>query len=61
MGAILHLALTLGAQVLVPNGMPDAFALLLAVLGLAALLSGRLGVVTVIALSALAGGLRFFF
>ena len=60
-GAILHLALTLGAEVLLPQGRPDAFALLLAALGLAALISGRLGVVAVIALSALAGGLRLFF
>ena len=54
-GAILHLALTLGVQVLVPSGAPDWFALLLAVGGLLALVRGWLGIVPLLGLSAALG------
>ncbi len=55
-GAILHLALTLGAAVLLPQGEPDWIALALAATGFIALWRSWLGVVPVIALSTLAGG-----
>ncbi len=54
-GAILHLAFTLGVQVLLPLGVMDWFALLLTVGGLIALVRGWLGVVPVIAVSAVLG------
>ncbi|MES2684401.1 MAG: chromate efflux transporter [Pseudomonadota bacterium] len=55
-GAILHLALSLGVQVILPLGHLDALAAMLAIAGFIALLRGWLGVVPVIALSALIGG-----
>lgn len=54
-GAVLHLALVLGAQVLLPGGQPDWFSAGLAAAGLLALSRGWLGVVPVIALSMAAG------
>ena len=57
-GAILHLAITLGVQVLLPSGAPDWFALLLAVGGLLALVRGWLGIVPLIGLSAVLGVAR---
>lgn len=54
-GAILHLALSLGQGVLLPQGQLDAAALLLAMLALLALIRGWLGVVPVIAISAVLG------
>ncbi len=56
-GAIGHLALTLGHDVLLPHGQLDLTALLLTVAGFVALWRGWLGVVPVIALSAVTGGL----
>ena len=60
-GAILHLALTLGVQVLLPQGAPDWFALALALGGLLALVRGWLGIVPLIALSAALGWLNAVF
>lgn len=57
-GAILHLAFTLGEQVLLPLGRPDVFALTLAVVGLLALLRGWLGIVPLLAVSAALGWLH---
>ena len=54
-GAILHLACTLGWQVLIPGGMVDGFALVLSALVFTALLRGWLGIVPLLALSAAAG------
>lgn len=54
-GAILHLTLVLGVQVLFPLGAVDWFALLLALAGLVALVRGWLGIVPLIALSAVLG------
>ena len=57
-GVILSLALVFGRQVLLPQGLaagPDAAALGLALAAAVALFSGRLGVIPVIGLSALAG------
>lgn len=55
-GAILHLALTLGRDVLLPNDAVDWVSLLLATMGLIALVRGWLGVVPVIVISAVVGG-----
>lgn len=55
-GAILHLALTLGRDVLLPLGQLDVVATLLTAAGFIALWRGWLGVVPVIALSAAIGG-----
>ena len=55
-GAILHLALTLGRDVLLPQAQLDLTALLLTVAGFIALWRGWLGVVPVILLSTLLGG-----
>ncbi|MDO9451393.1 MAG: chromate efflux transporter [Stagnimonas sp.] len=56
-GAILHLALTLGREVLLPHGALDVTALTLTAAGFVALWRDWLGVVPVIALSAVIGGL----
>jgi len=58
MGAILHLAVTLGAAVLLPAGQVDIFAALLTSAGLLALVRGWLGIVPLIALCAVLGWLR---
>jgi len=57
-GAILHLAVTLGAAVLLPAGQVDIFAALLTSAGLLALVRGWLGIVQLIALCAVLGWLR---
>ena len=57
-GAILHLACTLGWQVLMPGGAVDAFALALSALVFVALLRGWLGIVPLLALSAAAGWVK---
>lgn len=57
-GAILHLALTLGVQVLMPQAAVDWFALLLAAGGVLALVRGWLGIVPLIAACAVLGWLR---
>ena len=54
-GAILHLTLTLGQQVMFPAGAVDVFALLLTAAGLLALVRGWLGVMPLIALCAVLG------
>ena len=56
-GAILHLALVLALQVGWPGGVFDPLSAALAALGLLALVRGWLGVVPLIALSAVVGGL----
>ena len=60
-GAILHLALTLGAAVLVPGGVADVFAIALALAGFVALTRDWLGVLPLIALSAALGWLKLAF
>lgn len=57
-GAILHLALTLGAAVLLPQGAPDFFAIALTLGGIVLLARGMLGVLPLIAVAALLGWLR---
>jgi chromate transporter len=59
-GAILHLALTLGTAVLWPQGQLEFDALLLMSLALLTLLRGWLGIVPVILLSAVFGGVLQF-